>query len=675
MIDKIGHYSLTNPASVYDEEGLTALELAGRTAGKVNECVEQFNRLETETNKHLKKQDEDIPVKVDEAVDNYIQQGAFDEAIDEYAGELTDRLDNLVASSGDDNTELVDTRLGAFGTSYETSGEAVREQVMEVSRGTCKPNLIDMNALTPGYVQSTGDYHNSHQTGNFNSWVYTSDFIPIELNVAYQLSIIHKAVREGWYSISVYDKDKNFLNRDRTYNYTLNHLSRGFSFWGEDEAYVRISYRSYTDGIIKFEKSQYATLIEKEETSTNLIDTYPLQFDGYIVTNGSIYPATDKAEKYTRHIPVTPGEEYTLYNISASNQWYRVAFYGVNGVAIHNVSGSENKTTFEIPSNTVTMMLSVRTASKPLLGLFKNTNVMTAEQQVFENYIKLLEEKTSTTANNVDYDMYVKGIAHRGYAVGDEIPENTASAFIEAYKRGFKYVECDVRVTSDGAYVLCHDETVDRVSNGTGNVSDMRLEEIKALTVGNNEKFLTLVEFVALCKKYGLKPYIELKGDQFSDNDEGMGYVRGVLACVQGFGMLYHSTFLSFDENVVVTLLESDFKIRVGWLVDTFNDDVFNVFIKSDLYISYTHNRVVMHGGEFFVCCQYSNLETSSLIYEQIPVEVWTCDDEEYIKSMSSYITGVVSNSVHAGRILHESDVSFRDESLAWDEINWKFES
>ena len=44
MINPINHYAFTNPASVYDEEALTALELAGRTANKVNECVEAINK-------------------------------------------------------------------------------------------------------------------------------------------------------------------------------------------------------------------------------------------------------------------------------------------------------------------------------------------------------------------------------------------------------------------------------------------------------------------------------------------------------------------------------------------------------------------------------------------------------------------------------------------------------
>ena len=46
-INPINHYSLTNPASIYDEEALTALELAARTAGKVNEVIADNNNFKT----------------------------------------------------------------------------------------------------------------------------------------------------------------------------------------------------------------------------------------------------------------------------------------------------------------------------------------------------------------------------------------------------------------------------------------------------------------------------------------------------------------------------------------------------------------------------------------------------------------------------------------------------
>lgn len=47
MIDPIRHYALENPATVYDEESLTVLELVARLAGKVNECISAENVIMT----------------------------------------------------------------------------------------------------------------------------------------------------------------------------------------------------------------------------------------------------------------------------------------------------------------------------------------------------------------------------------------------------------------------------------------------------------------------------------------------------------------------------------------------------------------------------------------------------------------------------------------------------
>jgi glycerophosphoryl diester phosphodiesterase len=71
--------------------------------------------------------------------------------------------------------------------------------------------------------------------------------------------------------------------------------------------------------------------------------------------------------------------------------------------------------------------------------------------------------------------------AHRGATA--YAPENTIPTIEKAFELGAFAVEIDVRHTSDGEYVLMHDDTVDRTTNGSGLVSEMTLEEIKALNV------------------------------------------------------------------------------------------------------------------------------------------------------------------------------------------------
>ena len=66
---------------------------------------------------------------------------------------------------------------------------------------------------------------------------------------------------------------------------------------------------------------------------------------------------------------------------------------------------------------------------------------------------------------------------HRG--ASGYAPENTIAAFRLAAETGADGVELDVQMTRDGKLVVAHDETVDRVSNGTGRIADLTLKELK----------------------------------------------------------------------------------------------------------------------------------------------------------------------------------------------------
>ena len=100
--------------------------------------------------------------------------------------------------------------------------------------------------------------------------------------------------------------------------------------------------------------------------------------------------------------------------------------------------------------------------------------------------------------------------AHRGWK--SKYPENTMEAFEKALTLGVDQIETDVRMTSDGELVLIHDSTVDRTTNGTGNVCNMTFEEIRALDAGNGNKVPTFIEFMDLVKDHPtLTIDIELK--------------------------------------------------------------------------------------------------------------------------------------------------------------------
>lgn len=89
--------------------------------------------------------------------------------------------------------------------------------------------------------------------------------------------------------------------------------------------------------------------------------------------------------------------------------------------------------------------------------------------------------------------------AHRGWK--EKYPENTMLAFKKAIELNVDQLETDIRMTKDGELILIHDATVDRTTNGTGNVHEFTLEEIRKLDAGNGEQIPTLREFLELVKE------------------------------------------------------------------------------------------------------------------------------------------------------------------------------
>lgn len=77
-------------------------------------------------------------------------------------------------------------------------------------------------------------------------------------------------------------------------------------------------------------------------------------------------------------------------------------------------------------------------------------------------------------------------------ATADQVPENSIAAIQKAIQKNADIVELDLRKTSDGYYIIMHDETVDRTTNGTGTVSELTLVQIQALFLKNPDGTVTI---------------------------------------------------------------------------------------------------------------------------------------------------------------------------------------
>jgi len=157
-------------------------------------------------------------------------------------------------------------------------------------------------------------------------------------------------------------------------------------------------------------------------------------------------------------------------------------------------------------------------------------------------------------------------ISHRG--ANRLAPENTLAAFRKALEFGVDGFENDVHMTRDGHLVVCHDDTVDRTSDGSGLICEKTLDELRALDFGGwfspefaGERIPLLSEFFELCDPLKVVN-VEIKRAPDGSTAAAPAVVR--LAREMGvFGKLIVS---SFDMDMLQACLAEDAHTRVCFL-------------------------------------------------------------------------------------------------------------
>jgi len=165
-------------------------------------------------------------------------------------------------------------------------------------------------------------------------------------------------------------------------------------------------------------------------------------------------------------------------------------------------------------------------------------------------------------------------ISHRG--ANRLAPENTLAAFKKALEFGVDGFENDVHLTADGRLVVCHDDTVDRTSDGSGLICEKTLDELRALDFGGwfspdfeGEKIPTLEEFFDLCGPLKVVN-VEIKRAP----DGSTAAAPAVVRLARGMGVFDKLIVSSFDMDMLQACLAEDARTRVCFLYAPNSGDV-----------------------------------------------------------------------------------------------------
>jgi glycerophosphoryl diester phosphodiesterase len=214
-------------------------------------------------------------------------------------------------------------------------------------------------------------------------------------------------------------------------------------------------------------------------------------------------------------------------------------------------------------------------------------------------------------------------------------PENTLPGIERAIALGADAIEIDVHCTADGVPVLIHDKTVDRTTDGTGNVREMPLDVVRALDAGARQfvpqfqgtPIPKLAEAVDVAKGRALL-HIEIKQADIEDR---------VAAVIRDAGAVADCAIHSFRANVVRRMREIEPRMPAALI---------------------TNGKEVVDWGDHFgfvlsLGAQGISLEhdavTSELVRQgqrrSLTFMTWTVDEEaEVARMLDCGVDGVCSN-------------------------------
>jgi glycerophosphoryl diester phosphodiesterase len=184
------------------------------------------------------------------------------------------------------------------------------------------------------------------------------------------------------------------------------------------------------------------------------------------------------------------------------------------------------------------------------------------------------------TINTLIPNPNLKIIGHRG--VAGLRPENTLSSFRYAAELGLNWIEFDIRLTKSKHWVVIHDKTLDRTTNGHGLVSESNLEDLKKLQAGLwfnssyvDERIPSLEETLELILDLNLQANIEVKGSRNNPQQQAEDLAKLLIKYCPN--ILPKPLISSFNLELLKILRKILPNFPTGYLIEKFEENTLSI--------------------------------------------------------------------------------------------------
>ena len=155
------------------------------------------------------------------------------------------------------------------------------------------------------------------------------------------------------------------------------------------------------------------------------------------------------------------------------------------------------------------------------------------------------------------YMPYPRICSHRGF--NTVAPENTMPAFGAAIAMGAHEIEFDLWETSDGEIVTSHDSTLDRVSDGVGDIWNYSLAELKKFDFGvkfaEKYKNLRIASFEELLQKFAGRVIMNIHVKIWDENHSDRK-IDKIASLIEKYDCVRHVYFMSINTDALLEMRE-----------------------------------------------------------------------------------------------------------------------
>ena len=182
----------------------------------------------------------------------------------------------------------------------------------------------------------------------------------------------------------------------------------------------------------------------------------------------------------------------------------------------------------------------------------KNMNIMTLLKSIFTTAL-IIVGTLGLQAQHI--------VGHRGSQWG---VENTRAAFINGVEAGAWALECDVRVTADGTFVISHDDSYKRLGGPDTKIANMTTESVLSTRLTSKRNGITyagtpctLGEFLDICNEYHVVPVVEIKvcsnihSNTKAENEPVFDGIPALINLIDQKGLTERVVIISFMPGVV----------------------------------------------------------------------------------------------------------------------------